>query len=150
MEEGNHEVKYAGFFYRLMAWILDMIILSVPLTLLSNIFGTEDYLYIVLFIILWWLYTSYSILKWKGTLGKRMVGLYVLKTDTNPVSFFQASLRYLYSLFIYLPLVVYMVVSVSLEAENEKVRWMVLCITFVPILMMFFNSKRQVLYDYFA
>jgi len=150
MEEGKYEVKYVGFFYRLMAWILDMIILSVPLTLLGNIFGKEDYLYMALFMIFWWLYTSYSIFKWKGTLGKRMVGLYVLKTDTNPVSFFQASLRYLYSLFIYLPLVVYMVVSVSLETENENIRRMVLFITFVPFLMMFFNAKRQTLYDYFA
>jgi uncharacterized RDD family membrane protein YckC len=150
MDESNQEVKYAGAFYRLMAWILDTIILSVPLTFMSRVLGKENTLYMIVFIIFWWLYTSYSIYKWKGTLGKRMVGLYVLKTDLSPVSFVQASLRYLYSMLIYLPLIAYLTGLVSIEAENEKVRWMVWFITLIPFLMMFFNAKRQTLYDYFA
>lgn len=148
--ESHSDVKYSSFFSRLIALVLDTIILSIPLRLLSDIFGKDSHIYMTLLVILWWLYTSYSIYKWKGTLGKRIIGLYVLRTDNRPLTFQQASLRYLFSILIYLPLVLYLTISVNIEIENENSLWIVSFLTLVPFFMMFFNQKRQTLYDYLA
>lgn len=148
--ESNSEVQYSGFFSRLIALVLDTMILSVPLKLLSDIFGEDSHIYMTLLVTLWWLYTSYSIYKWKGTLGKRIIGLYVLRIDTNPLSFQQASLRYFFSILIYLPLILFLAISVNIEIENENLLWIVLFLILSPFFMMFFNQKRQTLYDYLA
>lgn len=146
----NKEIKYSGFFSRLIALVLDTIILSIPLTLLSNVFEKNSNIDMILFIIIWWIYTSYSIYKWKGTLGKRIVGLYVLKIDTEKLSFKEASLRYFFSILIYLPLTLYLAILENIEIENEKLLWILLLLTFGTFFMIFFNKKSQTLYDYLA
>ncbi|MDQ7083983.1 MAG: RDD family protein, partial [Sulfurovum sp.] len=150
--KNKNEVKYAGAFSRLIAYTLDMLILIVPLSVLSNIFGEDKTITIVLSIILWWIYTSYSIFKWQGTLGKRIVGLYVLGIDLEALSFKRASLRYLFSLISYLPIVVYLILSTYIDMGVSNLIWMILFLILIPmpLLMMFFNTKRKTLYDYWA
>ena len=121
----NNEVKYAGFWVRVLATVIDGLILYIPITIIEKIFGEESWITIILIAILWWQYTALMLSSsWKATLGKKVLGLEVLTTDFERLTFKKASVRFLYSLISYFFI--------------------------LPVFMMFFNNKKQTFHDYFA
>ncbi len=97
------EMKYAGFWLRVAAYLIDAVILFIPLVILS--FGIEALLgqdnpmsilgEFVADIALWWAY--YSILEsssLQGTLGKKVLGLKVVNYQGERISFGRATGRF--------------------------------------------------------
>ena len=146
--ENNRKVKYAGFFTRAIASIIDTIILSIPLSILSEVMDENGTLYIILMVIFWWLYNSYSIYRWQGTVGKMILGLYVLDTNMKKLSFARASLRYLYSMMSYVPFLGYMLYIIDMEIFDIDSMLLLLSLGVIPVGMMLLNEKRQTLYDF--
>ena len=116
-------VFYAGFWLRFVAWIVDarvsgvaFVILLVPLAVLSGagaaigrIGSGEDIgddvagliasgfilgLFGLVLIVGWLYYALCESSSWQGTVGKKMLGLYVTDLEGRPVSFGRASGRY--------------------------------------------------------
>ena len=118
-------IKYADFLPRFIAFLIDGVIAYFPIEMLNNIFGLSIIFIIVFTIVFWWIYTSLMLSSsWKATLGKKFLHLRVLTLDIQRLTFQQASNRFLFSFVSY---------------------------TFVlPILMIFFNDKKQTFHDYYA
>jgi uncharacterized RDD family membrane protein YckC len=110
----GRSVVYAGLWLRLVAYLIDSVVLAVPAALLLTIVGpslgvrvplplvprdpaTLHGLYQLDFILLGvaWLY--FALLEsspWQATLGKRMLGLVVTDLDGKRISFTRASMRF--------------------------------------------------------
>lgn len=83
-------LKYAGFWWRFLALLLDALVLGVVFRLL---FGMGDPGAGCLVVA--WLYFALSeSSRWQGTLGKRACGLLVIDTDTNSITFARATGRH--------------------------------------------------------
>ena len=120
----NNTIKYAGFFTRLIAFLLDVIVAFILLSIIKIIFIIDSSNAIVL-VLFWWLYSSLMLSSsWEATLGKKLMSIRVLSLDMKRLSFKQATLRYVLSL-----------VSTAF---------------ILPVFMMFFTKKRQTFHDYFA
>lgn len=100
LENENHD--YAGFWLRLGAYVIDFVILFIPILVLRNLFienpNQSDGLNVIDQIInlgTWWIYyatcESSSI---QGSLGKKIVGIKVVNLDGTKVSFLKATGRY--------------------------------------------------------
>jgi len=148
--KNNSNVKYAGFHLRAIAWIIDSVILGIPLQMFTKIIDEESTLFIILIIFTWWIYTSYSISKWYGTLGKRIIGLCVVTPAMERVSFKKATLRYIFSLLSYIPITLYIGFMDDIETMSDALVWILLVVSVAPIFMMLFQHRKQTLYDYFA
>ena len=123
--EINREVKYAGFWIRFVASFIDTLVLLLPLALIDAIFGDESIATIFLSLILWGIYISYFLSSdWRGTVGKRVLGLEVVDLNFEQLTLKEAIFRWLLSLISY---------------------------TFIiPLFMMFFTDKKQTFHDYYA
>ena len=87
------EYRYAGFWWRVLAYAIDTVILTVP-TILLQLAKTNTFLNLAEEVVLQWLY--YALLEssvWKATLGKRACGLVVVDTDGDRISFARATNR---------------------------------------------------------
>lgn len=112
----------AGFWIRLLGGLMDLIILGIPLIVFASflsvamgswrafldlrpgqtpeqiraLFGpTFLVLLLIFFLLIEWLYfAGLESSSWRGTPGKLVLGLYVGDDRGNPVSFWQASLRF--------------------------------------------------------
>jgi len=116
---------YSGFFIRVFATILDIMVLFIPLSLLEKVFQGNTIVSILAFYIIWWLYNSLLISSsLQATLGKKILSIKVLTLEMQQLSFTQASVRYIYSVISY--------------------------IFILPLFMIFFSKKRQTLHDYLA
>ena len=117
------KIKYAGFFTRFIAFMLDGLFLYIPLDILEKL--SNEYLYIPLAFIVWWLYNSLMLSSsWGATFGKKILSIKILDENMQQLSFKKASIRYLYSIVSYMFL--------------------------LPIFMIFFTVKKQTFHDYFA
>jgi uncharacterized RDD family membrane protein YckC len=112
-------VGYAGFWLRVVAAIIDGIIISIPLapiffmmfipmfrnpqslqnmqdpTAVMRIFGPMLGLLVLVSIVASWLYWALcESSSWQATLGKKILGLYVTDTDGNRASFGRTSGRF--------------------------------------------------------
>jgi hypothetical protein len=65
MDESNQEVKYAGFFTRLLATLVDIAAVSFVI----NIVGSAITLNAFVILAIWWLYVSIMLIKWRTTIG---------------------------------------------------------------------------------
>ncbi len=121
----NNTIKYAGFFIRLIAFLLDALVAFMLISIVKMIFTIDISDNIVIMVLFWWLYSSLMLSSsWEATLGKKLMSIRVLSLDMKRLSFKQATLRHVLSL---------------------------VSITFIlPIFMMFFTKKRQTFHDYFA
>ena len=97
----------AGFWVRLAAWVIDVIILSVaamPLIAVWPGFGeyfTTDTLWHgvdLLLLVLGGLYDTVGVSVWATTIGKRLLGVYVLRPDGAKVGPGRAAARYFASI----------------------------------------------------
>jgi len=88
------EMNYAGFWRRLVAYIIDGIILGAITGVLMAIFGAQQAAS--------WLSSAIGIIyiigfwTWRGqTLGKMVMGVKIVKTDGSPIGIGRAILRYI-------------------------------------------------------
>jgi len=119
---GCTELRYAGFWLRVPAAILDLILLAIPLAVFVSFlavargnsmaflrlhpgeppsalladFGKSSLFAVLCFFILsGWLYFAFlESSSWQGTIGKRIFGLYVSDLQGHPVTFGRASGRF--------------------------------------------------------
>lgn len=125
MEKREESVVYAGFWVRVLASVIDGLILTLPLSIVEALFGDESTITLVLFFVLWWLYTSRMLSSsWKATIGKKIVAIEVVDEQGNQLTFRGASFRFLYSMISYMLI--------------------------LPILMMLFSERKQTLHDKMA
>ena len=88
--------EYAGFWVRVLAYLLDLLILAVPIGILALVFGEGSLLYDLLGGLT---VTAYIIGFWTAfdgqTPGKRLMGIKVVRhSDGGPITLKQALLRY--------------------------------------------------------
>ncbi len=99
--------RFGGFWIRVGAYFIDMIVLIIPVLLISFLFRSvipvddEVSLMIVevvdsiLSLIVWWVYAAVlHSSEWQATVGKRVVGLKVVDVRGNRISFGRATGRY--------------------------------------------------------
>ena len=113
------ELPYASFLSRLIAFVLDYLLVSIVLGLLISIFipagfavqgpevveYDEEYVrnltdaagpFVYVFYGVWWLYNAIMhASRWQATLGKRAVGIIVTDLEGNRLSFGKATVRFL-------------------------------------------------------
>jgi uncharacterized RDD family membrane protein YckC len=101
------DVKYAGFWLRFVAWIIDSVLLgivvsifSLPFTLSLRDANLERALWssftppLISFVVQWLYYALMEASSTQGTLGKMVVGIIVTDSAGNRVSFGRATGRY--------------------------------------------------------
>ncbi len=149
--ENNEEIKYAGFWVRVLAFVIDGFIISIPLSIVNKIFGEASTISLILGLFIWWFYTSKMLSSsWRGTVGKKVLGLEVYNIDLMPLSFKGASKRFAYSLITYTILFSPKFVALLFVDISELLGFFVSFMVVIPIVMMVFNNKRQVLHDLLA
>lgn len=93
----------AGFWPRLAAWLIDAVILATLLVILiafwpgfTEYFTSDDFGHPVdlLIFVLYALYFTLGVAIWSTTIGKRLLGMYVLRPDGARVGFGRALARY--------------------------------------------------------
>jgi len=108
---------YAGFWRRVLAWLLDSLILWVPEFLLETATARQvlliaspllsslqsqlaDFLVAcIVSALVWWLYTAFFLSSaWQATPGKRMAGIKVTDLEGRRITLGRASLRFLLEL----------------------------------------------------
>lgn len=89
----SDEFKYAGFWTRFGAYIIDMLVLLIPYLIIVAITG--DFVGLLLAILLFWAYFAYFESSEKqATLGKQALGLMVIDLNGNRLDFTKATIRY--------------------------------------------------------
>jgi uncharacterized RDD family membrane protein YckC len=89
----NHDVEYAGALKRVLAWIIDVIILAIP-TIIGEAAGPGGGALIAL------LYCSFmESSKKQATFGKSIMGIKVITKNGEKLSFFRAMWRYISRIF---------------------------------------------------
>ena len=109
--ENHTDIKYAGFWIRVGAYSVDMVILLIPNLLISFLYratvpAADGYQQIGVDIVdpglglmVWWVYCAVlHSSEWQATLGKKVVGLKVIDKQGGRISFGQATGRYFASL----------------------------------------------------
>jgi uncharacterized RDD family membrane protein YckC/ankyrin repeat protein len=123
--ENKEEIVYAGFWVRVLASVIDGLVLAIPLTIVETLFGEDSTVTLILFVVVWWLYTSRMLSSsWKATIGKKIFAIEVLTEKGESLTFRGASFRFVSSMISY--------------------------ILIIPIFMLFFTEKKQTLHDKMA
>jgi len=127
-----HEMKFAGFWLRALAFVIDNLILWIPVSVFSwllSFLANPGFFVFLSFVgqfVIYGLYYGLLESSEKGaTLGKQLVGLRVVDIDGNRLTFARALTRYL-------------LMSLSM---------ILLCIGY---LMVFWTKKKQALHDKIA
>jgi uncharacterized RDD family membrane protein YckC len=90
------EPRYAGFWIRVVAVILDGIIISIPLPILFLAIGNSDSAASQgIRLVISALYTIILWVRWGRTIGGRILGLRLVRVDGEPVTYGTAVVRYL-------------------------------------------------------
>jgi uncharacterized RDD family membrane protein YckC len=88
------EFRYAGFWTRFGAYIIDMLILVIPYLVIAAIFGESGASLLILLVA--WVYFAYLESSEKqATFGKQALGLIVIDVDGNRLDFIKATIRYI-------------------------------------------------------
>lgn len=90
---------YAGRPERFLAYLIDTIILLLAAAMLTTIAGKESYAIPITFLTGMAYYTHFTASRWQATPGKRMLGIYIARTDHRALTRRDALERFLaYSL----------------------------------------------------
>ena len=113
LQMNDQAVTYGGFWKRVMAYIVDILVISVPVTLLfgsglslgvdEQTPGTYDvHLNLdmtlpefIIMLISWVYFAGLESSEWQGTVVKRLLGMRVTDMAGERISFFRATGRYL-------------------------------------------------------
>lgn len=141
----SKEVIYAGFFTRLMATLVDLFIVSIILSIVKFAIDAKS---MVILVIVWWLYTTVMLIKWRTTIGGKLFGIEILDSEQKPLSFKSASLRFVVSI---IPFLFYLLVRGMqhdmILAPSPTVQQLPQLLFFLPPLLMFFTKKKQMIHD---
>lgn len=153
--EKYSKIKYAGFWVRSIASLLDLTIVSIPFILLVVLFGRDSVLNIPSLLAFILLFSFYSILflssSWSATIGKKIVGIRVLTNSLKPLSLRDSFKRLGFSLISYGILFSPFVLLLSmLWIVNNSWEYLGFLIVCFPLLILLFNRKKQVLHDILA
>ncbi len=144
--ENNNEVKYAGFWVRLLAFIVDIFVVSSLVSLVYMIVGIEKFP--IMAILILWLYFAISINRWRTTVGGKFLGIKIYTEKMNDVSFLKASVRFIVSI---IPFAFYLyfrnMQHMMSPAPSPEVQMLPQLIFILLPLIMFFTKKRQMLHD---
>jgi uncharacterized RDD family membrane protein YckC len=173
--ERDHGIlRYAGFWQRVGASLIDILILS-PLIPLDYFLGVQSRLYHLYALgpmeLLSAFFYVYLVVRYGGTPGKLMLGLRVAQRDGSPVTLKAALLRYavLWALNLWLSIVTivaalgmsdaefkalgYLERSAALDAQAPMiltVTWLIFGWMFACLVAMLCNRKRRALHDFIA
>jgi uncharacterized RDD family membrane protein YckC len=121
--EGAPAVAYAGFWIRVVAAIIDAVILAAAAGLVSaGTFGAG----IFVSLLGPWLYEAFMLSsEWQATVGKRAMSIFVTGADGGRISFARATGRHF-------------------------AKWISACILGIGFIMVAFTAKKQGLHDLIA
>lgn len=106
-------IGYGGFWIRVGAYLIDFIVLFIPLLILSVVLRTlaptgglsVDLMENLFSMMVWWLYyAGLHSSEWQASVGKRALGLKVVDEDGKRISFARATGRYFAGILSALPL----------------------------------------------
>ena len=146
--ENRNDVKYAGFFTRLLVTLVDIAVISFVI----NIVGSAITLNAFIILGIWWLYVSVMIIRWRTTIGGKLFGIEVLKSDNlEPLSFKWASIRFFvsiapFSLYLYLRGMQHIMDMPPSPTMSQLPQ---LIFILLPMIM-FFTKKKQMIHDFVA
>lgn len=83
--------KYAGFWLRVAAFIIDLVVITLFIELISSFIGYNYYLNVVM---IYFYRTVLECSKYQGTIGKGIMGLKVTDLDGEQIDFNKANFRY--------------------------------------------------------
>lgn len=148
VEQESKKIIYAGFFTRLFSTFVDIFILSLMLSIVTFVIDTKS---TVLIVVLWWLYSTIMLVKWKATIGGKLFGIEVLNKEGGTLSFKSASYRYFLSI---TPFVLYILIrDMQYDPElaaSPTIHQLPQFLFFLPPLLMFFTQKKQMIHDLLA
>jgi uncharacterized RDD family membrane protein YckC len=98
---GRTEPQYGGFWVRVLAYIIDVILTGAAFTLVASLaFGglargaISDGRNLLSLVVNWLYFAGFQSSEWQATPGKRLLGLVVTDLEGNQLSFSQASIRF--------------------------------------------------------
>ncbi len=145
MEQENKKIIYAGFFTRLLATLVDIFII---LLISSIVTFAIDIKSIVILVVIWWLYHTIMLIKYKATIGGKLFGIEVLNKEGRALSFKSASYRFFLSI---TPFVLYVLIrgmQHDMElAPSPTIQQLPQLLFFLPPLLIFFTNKKQMIHD---
>ncbi len=138
----KQNIVYASFWIRFLAFVVDIIVLYFPLTILLS----ERYPWVQ--VLIFWLYFAVSIAKWRTTIGGRLFGVEISSDDGSNLSFPKASIRVFVSL---LPFVLYRLVremQYTMSPPPSPATQMLPQLIFILTpFAMYVSQKRKMLHD---
>ena len=118
--------RFAGFWIRVLAYIIDSLVIAIPVGGLLWAVGVGDTAGNGVGLIVGWLYAAVmESSEWQATVGKRVLGLWVTDEEGRRISFGRATIRHF----------------------SKIVSAIILCIGF---LMVAFTDRKQGLHDKMA
>ena len=145
MEQNNKEITYAGFFTRLLATLVDIVIVLFIMDIVRFVIDAKS---IVLLVVVWWLYTTVMLIKWRATVGGKIFGIEILNSEYESLSFKSASLRFFISI---VPFLLYVLLRGMqhdmILAPSPTVQQLPQLLFLLPPLLMFFTKKKQMIHD---
>ncbi len=140
--ETNSNIRYAGFWTRLLAFVIDIVLISLITSAMK--------LTMIPFVgfVLIWLYFAFSISRWGTTAGGKLLGIEFYSEEGNRLSFLKASLRWFVSM---LPFIIYQLLRemqhTMSPSPSPEVQMLPQLIFILAPFVMFLTRKRQMLHD---
>ena len=140
---------YAGRLERFLAYLLDALLIVIPVRLSVTMFlqvdpagqSTVDPVFFpVMFLINLAYYAYFTASRWQATPGKRLLGIYVIRTDNQRLTALDATERFLAFTLPYLPLYV----SFLSPAWGKTLTMFLVIYWFAPIL---YTQERIGIHD---
>ena len=145
MEQNNKEMIYAGFFTRLLATLVDIFIVSFILGIVRFAIDVKS---IVFLVVIWWLYTTVMLIKWRTTIGGKLFSIEILNSKQEPLSFNSASLRFFISITPFLLYLLFRGMQHDMVlTPSPTVQQLPQLLFLLPPLLMFFTQKKQMIHD---
>ncbi len=146
--ENRNEVQYAGFFTRLLATLVDIVVVLFLVYIIDLVIDNKSIQNIFFMFAIWWIYTSVMLMKWRATIGGKIFGIEILSTSLDPLSFKWVSLRFLVSV---IPFLLYLYVRNMqygmIPSPSPTVQQLPQLLFFLPPLVMFLMKKKQMVHD---
>lgn len=98
MEEELKQIGYASFFLRVAARIVDVIVIFIFFKFLEFILPESIGLGLMQLILFWLYFTLLESSNWKGSLGKKFVGIEIVDYEGLQITFKQANIRFISSI----------------------------------------------------
>ena len=115
------EPHYAGFWIRVLANILDGLIVGLPLSILFAVAGGDTTSGQGLQSLITAAYTVILLVAWGRTIGGRILGLRLVRVDGQPVTYGTAVIRYL---MLIVSIIVLLLRVIWVAFDSNKQGWM--------------------------